>query len=111
VQEQVQVQARVQAQLQVQSPTKTSDNGRVWLWSFLAVIALSQLYIVKELLAAFALFALLFAALASVVAVIYMVQKSWELAIARLGAVRRPLLTMPSVGNIAGVSAENRKAA
>ena len=51
--------------------TKLKDNGRMWLWGFLAVIVMSQLYVVREVLAAFALFALGFATIATHV-------KYWE---------------------------------
>ena len=97
--------------------SKLKDNGRIWLWGFLAVIALAQLYVVRELLAAFALFALGFAALAFVVASLYMLQKSWELAVARLAALRHPVISiagvanMASAGNLANISRENQKAA
>ncbi len=97
--------------------SKLKDTGRIWLWGFLAVIALAQLYVVRELLAAFALFALGFAALAFVVASLYMLQKSWELAVARLAAFRHPVIdiasvaNLASVGNMANVSRENQKAA
>jgi hypothetical protein len=97
--------------------SKFKDTGRIWLWGFLAVIALAQLYVVRELLAAFALFALGFAALAFVVASLYLLQKSWELAVARLATLREPVISMAavanmaSVGNIATVSRENQKAA
>ena len=97
--------------------SKLKDNGRMWLWGFLAVIALAQLYVVRELLAAFALFAFGFAALAFVVASLYMLQKSWELAVARLAALRQPgigitsVAGMASAGNLANVSRENQKAA
>jgi hypothetical protein len=97
--------------------SKLKDTGRIWLWGFLAVIALAQLYVVRELLAAFALFTLGFAALAFVVASFYLLQKSWELAVARLAALRQPVIdmaavaNMASVGNIASVSRENQKAA
>ena len=97
--------------------TKLKDNGRVWLWGFLAVIALAQLYVVRELLAALALFALGFAALAFVVASLYMLQKSWELVVARFAALRQPVMSianvasMASAGNLASVSRENQKAA
>ena len=97
--------------------SKLKDTGRIWLWGFLAVIALAQLYVVRELLAAFALFALGFAALAFVVASLYMLQKSWELGVARLAALRQPVINlatvanMASVGNVANVSRENQKAA
>jgi hypothetical protein len=97
--------------------SKLKDTGRIWLWGFLAVIALAQLYVVRELLAAFALFALGFAALAFVVASLYMLQKSWELGVARLAALRQPVINlatvanMASVGNVANVRRENQKAA
>ena len=44
--------------------TKLKDDHRKWLWGFLAVTMMSQLYFVQELLAVFALFALGFAAIA-----------------------------------------------
>ena len=97
--------------------SKLKDNGRIWLWGFLAVMALAQLYVVRELLAAFALFALGFAALAFVVASLYMLQKSWELAVARLAALRHPVISiarvanLASAGNLANISRENQKAA
>ena len=98
--------------------SKFKDAGRMWLWGFLAIIALAQLYVVRELLAAFAIFALGFAALALVVASIYVLQKSAEFAVARLAALRHPVLDMArattkmaSVTNITAVGREERKAA
>jgi hypothetical protein len=85
--------------------TKLKDNGRVWLWGFLAVIVMSQLYVVQELLAAFALFALGFATIAFVVASLYTLRHCWELAAVRLADIRRPVM------NVASVSRENPKAA
>jgi len=85
--------------------TKLKDNGRLWLWAFLAVIVMSQLYFVQELLAVFALFALGFATIAFVVASLYMLQHCWELAVVRLADIRRPVM------NMAPVSRENQKAA
>ena len=85
--------------------TKLKDNRRVWLWGFLAGIAMSQLYVVQELLAAFALFALGFATIAFVVASLYMLRQCWELAVARLADIREPVM------NVASVSRENQKAA
>ena len=85
--------------------TKLKDNGRLWLWAFLAVIVTSQLYFVQELLAVFALFALGFATIAFVVASLYMLQHCWELAVVRLADIRRPVM------NMAPVSRENQKAA
>jgi hypothetical protein len=84
--------------------TKLKDNGRMGLWGFLAVIVISQLYVVRELLAAFALFALGFAAIALVVAGLYMLQHCGELIAARFAGVRQPVM------NVAA-SRENQKAA
>jgi hypothetical protein len=89
---------------------KIKDAGRTWLWGFLAVLGLSQLYVVREMLAAFALFAIVFGAIALVVTSLYMLQKSWELAVARLAVVRRPVMNMASVSNMARVTRENQKA-
>ena len=84
---------------------KLKDNGRIWLWGFLAVIVMSQVYFVQELLAVFALFSLGFAAIALVVASLYTLQHCWELAVVRLADFRRPVM------NVAPVSRENQKAA
>ena len=85
--------------------TKLKDNGRMWLWGFLAVIMMSQLYVVRELLAAFALFVLGFATIAFVVASFYMLRHCWELTVARLAVIRQPVM------NVASVSRENQKTA
>jgi len=84
--------------------TKLKDNGRMGLWGFLAVIVISQLYVVRELLAAFALFALAFATIAFVLASLYMLPHCWELAVVRLTDFRRPVM------NVAATR-ENQKAA
>lgn len=93
------------------TPAVTPDRRRVWLWVFLAVVAASQLYFVRELVAAFALFAIAFVAIAAVVAGFYLLVKSWELAVARLASLRHPVMSIASVSNLASVSRENRKAA
>ena len=100
-----------QTQSMVPQQAKLMDNGRIWLWGFLAVIVLSQLYFVRELLAAFALFALGFVALAIVVAGLYMLQKSCEAGMARLAALRHPVIDMATVSTMATVRRENQKAA
>jgi uncharacterized membrane protein YhaH (DUF805 family) len=81
--------------------TKLEDKGRIWLWGLLAVIVMSQIYFVQELLAALVLFALVFAAIALVVASLYMLQYCLELAAMRLADIRRPAI------NVAPVSREN----
>lgn len=93
------------------TPAVTHDRRRVWLWVFLAVVAASQLYFVRELVAALALFAIAFLAIAAVIAALYMLQKSWELAVARLAALRHPVMNIASVTNMASVGRENQKAA
>ena len=85
--------------------TKLKDDDRKWLWGFLAVIMMSQLYFVQELFAVFALFSLGFAAIALVVASLYMLQHCWELAVVRLADFHRPVM------NAVPVSRENQKAA
>jgi hypothetical protein len=89
----------------------TPDRRRVWLWMFLAVVVASQLYFVRELVAAFALFAIAFAAIAAVVAGLYLIVKSWELTVARLASLRQPVMRLASVTNMASVGRENQKAA
>src|SRR5260370_29035228 len=85
---------------------KTKDKGRKWMWRFLAVLAALQLYFVRELLAAFALFALAFASIAFVIVSLYMLQKSWEVAVARVAASSHPLVNFARRGASAVVSNE-----
>ena len=85
--------------------TKLKDDDRKWLWGFLAVIMMSQVYFVQELLAVFALFTLGFAAIALVLASLYTLQHCWELPVVRLADFRRPVM------NVAPVTRENQKAA
>jgi hypothetical protein len=93
----------VEANIAIQESSK--DNHRVWLWTFLVVLVLSQLYFVRELVAAFVLFAILFVAIAFMLLTFYMLLKSFELAFARLAALRQPVIGMATVVR------ENRKAA
>jgi hypothetical protein len=60
------------------------DKYRKWMWISLGVAASLQLYFVRELLAAFALFILVFGLIAGFIGTLYMLQKTWE---AGLGAV------------------------
>jgi hypothetical protein len=104
-------------QTNIATQASSNDNRRVWLWAFLVVLVLSQLYFVRELLAAFAIFAIGFAVIAFLVVTLYMLQKSCELAFARLAALRQPVMTIASVsnlasaGNMAIVAREDQKAA
>ena len=71
---------------------KTKDKGRKWMWWFLGVLAALQLYFVRELLAAFALFAMAFAAIAFVIVSLYMLQKGWEVAVGRVADSSHPVV-------------------
>ena len=76
----------------MKNKAKAKDNGRKWMWWFLAVVILLQMYFVKELLAAFALFAMGFAAIGFVVASLYMMQKGWAVAVERVADSGHPLV-------------------
>ena len=88
---------------------KIKDNSRWWLWRSLVVIAMLQLYIVRELLAVFVMFALGFAAIAFVGACLYtclyMLQYCWTFAVTRLVDIHQPVI------NVASVRRENEEAA
>jgi hypothetical protein len=73
---------------------KAKDNGRKWMWWFLAVLVALQLYFVRELLAALALFAMGFAAIAFVVCSLYMLQKGWQVAVERIAESGHPVVNM-----------------
>ena len=77
---------------------KTKDSGRKWMWRFLGVLVALQLYFVRELLAAFALFAMAFAAIAFVIVSLYMLQKSWEVAVARVADSNNPVVNFARRG-------------
>lgn len=57
---------------------------RKWTFWLLTIAVASQFYLVQELLAAFAFFAIGFAALTFVVLSLYLLQKGWELAAVRI---------------------------
>jgi hypothetical protein len=67
---------------------KKQDKSRKWMWLFLGVVVALQMYFVRELLAAFAMFAVAFAAIALMIASMYMLQKTWEATVARVWASR-----------------------
>jgi hypothetical protein len=69
---------------------KKTDQGRKWMWGFLGAVGMTQLYFVRELLAAFALFAVVFAVIATVTVGIYVAQKGWELTVARVAESNHP---------------------
>ena len=85
------------------TPVAASDRRRTWLWCFLAVVAASQLYFFRELLAAFAIFTIAFAAVACVAVSLYMLVKCGELALARCFASRHPAENLTSTRNLSPV--------
>ncbi|MGH9743825.1 MAG: hypothetical protein ACRD51_15885 [Candidatus Acidiferrum sp.] len=77
---------------------KTKDSNRKWMWWFLGVVVALQLYFVRELLAAFALFAVGFVVIALAVMSLYMVQKVWEAGVQRLADSQHPVVDMARRG-------------
>jgi uncharacterized membrane protein YhaH (DUF805 family) len=71
---------------------KNKDKSRKWMWWFLGAFAALQLYFVRELLAALALFAVAFAAIATLVASLYMLQAGWAVAVERLAESKHPVM-------------------
>jgi|SRR5471032_3580900 hypothetical protein len=77
---------------------KNKDNGRKWMWWFLGVAGALQLYFVRELLAAFALFAAGFAVIGFMIASLYMLQKGWAVAVERVAESSHPVVAMAKRG-------------
>src|ERR1700686_5876486 len=77
---------------------KNKDSKRKWMWWFLGVVLGLQLYFVREVLAAFALFGLGFAAIAFVVMSLYMLQKVWEVGVQRVADSQHPVVDMARRG-------------
>jgi hypothetical protein len=71
---------------------KAQDKSRKWMWWFLGVVVAMQLYFVRELLAAFALFALGFGVLAFVIAALYLLHQGWALAVHRVAESENPVV-------------------
>ena len=70
----------------------SKDKSRKWMWWFLAGIVALQLYFVRELLAAFALFALVFAVIGSLIGGLYLLQKAWQVAVVRVADSSHPIV-------------------
>jgi hypothetical protein len=67
------------------------DNLRKWMWLFLAALAALQVYAVRELLAALAIFILGFAAIAFSIGGLYLLLKAWEAGVGRVVRSRHPI--------------------
>ncbi len=68
------------------------------MWMFLAVLVSLQMYFVWELLAVFALFAIGFAAMASVAGSLYMLHRGWALAVDRIADSKHPVMVATRQG-------------
>jgi hypothetical protein len=77
---------------------KKTDKSRKWMWWFLAIVGATQLYFVRELLAAFALFAAAFAVIGGLVAGGYLLHQGWTVAVERVAASSHPLVSMVKRG-------------
>jgi len=68
------------------------DKDRKWMWWLLGSIAALQLYFVRELLAALALFALGFLAIAGAIVALYTLQRAWAVTVDRVADSRHPVM-------------------
>ena len=71
---------------------KPSDKNRKWMWWFLVVGVALQMYFVRELLAAFALFSAVFVLIALLITGLYMGQKAWEAGVVYVAASQSPVV-------------------
>lgn len=74
--------------------TNTGDKGRKWMWGFLASGLALQFYFVREFLTVFALFVAAFLGITLLVAGVFIVQKTWEMGIAKILASQSPVVAM-----------------
>ena len=68
------------------------DKDRKWMWWLLGVIGALQLYFVRELLAAFALFVTGFLATAGVIISLYTLHRAWAVTVDRVADSRHPVV-------------------
>lgn len=73
-----------------QIKTKRYDKDRKWMWWLLGSIAALQVYFVQELLAAFALFAMAFLAIAGATVSVYMLHRAWAVTVDRVADSQHP---------------------
>ncbi len=66
-----------------------NDRARKWMWGILAAILAVQVYYVREILAALFLFALVFAVIAGVALVLYLVERAGEFSFAWVAPATR----------------------
>lgn len=66
------------------------DKDRKWMWWLLSSIVALQIYFVQELLAAFALFAMAFLAIAGATVSVYMLHRAWAVTVDRVADSQHP---------------------
>ena len=66
------------------------DKDRKWMWWLLASIVALQVYFVQELLAAFALFAMAFLAIAGATVSVYVLHRAWAVTVDRVADSQHP---------------------
>jgi len=75
-----------------QIKSRKRDKDRKWMWWLLGVIGALQLYFVRELLAAFALFAMGFLAIGGVIISLYTLHRAWAVTVDRVADSRHPVV-------------------
>jgi len=75
-----------------QDKMKNRDKSRKWMWWVLGSIAALQMYFVRELLAAFALFAMGFLAISAMVVSVYTLHRIWAVTVDRAADSRHPVM-------------------
>ena len=68
------------------------DKDRKWMWWLLGSIAALQVYLVQELLAALALFAMAFLAIAGAIVGVYLLHRGWALTVDRVADSQHPAM-------------------
>jgi hypothetical protein len=82
----------------IEGKMRTKDKSRKWMWGFLAGVVALQMYFVWEVLAALALFAVGFAAIAAVIGSLYMLQRVWVVAVERIANSQHPVMVATRQG-------------
>jgi len=77
---------------------KTKDKSRKWMWGFLGAVVALQMYFVWEVLAALALFAVGFGAIAGVIGSLYMMHRVWVVAVERVADSQHPVMVATRQG-------------
>jgi hypothetical protein len=82
----------------IEGKMKTTDTSRKWMWGVLGAVVALQIYFVWEVLAALALFAVGFAAIAAVIGSLYMLHRVWAVAVGRIANSQHPVMVATRQG-------------